>query len=880
MISPAASPANAAFADQCASPDRTLTPTTSTIAVAAGETVLLTGGSFTGGIDALPAGGTLCVAAGATLAPPYMNNAAGSLLVAGGATLTMPFVSVGTGFALSVEGTAVVAGLNINGSSSIDVAAGGDLTISNNFSPATGTITNAGTMHIASSMNLNSSVSLTNSGTLTIDQSSTVNGSFVNTGVAQVTGSLTVNGSGLLQNDCAIAMTGDLSNNGPSSTNQGLVLVTGRFSNNGTWRQSAVGTLDSATLTDDGHVTGFGQYHFSGSTSVQGSFVGDTASSPIVVDSTAPPGQIFDVQTGTVTNVVRGTVGRFNLRSYPAPDCATPRPAADIIVGKTGPATVTQNSTLTYTISVANAGPGAADAVVVTDALPAGLTGVTASAGGTVSATSVTWNLGTVAAATTVTLTVTGTVTSAPGTILTDTASATSTTPDPDPTNNNGTSDSSRATTLVVPVIVPNTRPVADDLVVQGVTGSTILGRVTATDAQAGQTLHFSVVSGPSNGRLVMLPGGEFDYRSNASFTGVDTATFQACDNGVPSLCDQGAITFNIFPIASDDIAQTFENVSVVIPLVPDNASPGAALVSPLVTPPANGTATLAIAAGTATYKPNTGFLGTDTFEFRVCSPTAPTLCDTATITVTVIRLNRPPVIDDLTMHTTARVTVQGQLSISDPDGDAVTAIRGIPARSGTATVDPTGLTLYNPLGGFAGRDHYTAIACDAGSPELCSTGMVTVEVVPVALADSATTTAGVAVTVTVLANDIGTVVAPTVVSGPTNGTVAAAGRAFRYTPDAGFVGTDTFTYSICAANAADLCAVATATITVTAAVVPTPTPTPLPPVTEGSAGSLPDTGSDLGGWGWLGFLAVAAGASMLIAQATVRRVRRRRPMP
>ncbi len=58
--------------------------------------------------------------------------------------------------------------------------------------------------------------------------------------------------------------------------------------------------------------------------------------------------------------------------------------------------------------------------------------------------------------------------------------------------------------------------------------------------------------------------------------------------------------------------------------------------------------------------------------------------------------------------------------------------------------------------------------------------------------------------------------VAPTVVSGPTNGSVTAAGRAFRYTPDAGFVGTDTFTYSICAANAADLCAVATATITVT----------------------------------------------------------------
>ena len=191
-------------------------------------------------------------------------------------------------------------------------------------------------MHVASSMNLNSAVSLTNSGTLTVDQSSTVNGRFVNTGVAQIAGSLTVNGSGPSSERVR-----DLTDRRPQQQRSLLdepgararLPDTSATTEPGASRPS--GTLDSATLSDDGHVTGFGRYHFSGTTSVQGSFVGDSSSAPIVVDSTAPPGQIFDVQTGTVANVVRGTVGRFTIcgrtrlptvrRRGPQPTSSSPR---------------------------------------------------------------------------------------------------------------------------------------------------------------------------------------------------------------------------------------------------------------------------------------------------------------------------------------------------------------------------------------------------------------------------------------------------------------------------------------------------------------------------------------------------------------------------
>jgi uncharacterized repeat protein (TIGR01451 family) len=60
---------------------------------------------------------------------------------------------------------------------------------------------------------------------------------------------------------------------------------------------------------------------------------------------------------------------------------------------KTVPAAVSA-STLTYTLSYTNSGPGIADDAVITDAVPAGATFVSAMGGGTISGGVVTWKLG------------------------------------------------------------------------------------------------------------------------------------------------------------------------------------------------------------------------------------------------------------------------------------------------------------------------------------------------------------------------------------------------------------------------------------------------------------------------------------------------------
>jgi hypothetical protein len=129
----------------------------------------------------------------------------------------------------------------------------------------------------------------------------------------------------------------------------------------------------------------------------------------------------------------------------------------------------------------------------------------------------------------------------------------------------------------------------------------------------------------------------------------------------------------------------------------------------------------------------------------------------------------------------------------------------------------------------------------------------VTVHVTPIANDDQATTPKDTPVAIDIGRNDQGTVDPATITVQPEHGSatiqpatgtaarrVLAVGGA-RYTPDAGFVGVDEFTYRICATGAPDLCDTAVVTITVTGGDTPPPDPTPTPtPEPEPTSTSQP----------------------------------------
>ena len=106
---------------------------------------------------------------------------------------------------------------------------------------------------------------------------------------------------------------------------------------------------------------------------------------------------------------------------------------ADVAVSKTGPATAALGSNVSFTITVSNNGPSAANGVVVSDPTPANLAFVSNAGDCT---TAFPCALGSIPASTAKTITATYTVTGGQGTNITNTASATSTTTDTPTTNN------------------------------------------------------------------------------------------------------------------------------------------------------------------------------------------------------------------------------------------------------------------------------------------------------------------------------------------------------------------------------------------------------------------------------------------------------------
>ncbi len=187
--------------------------------------------------------------------------------------------------------------------------------------------------------------------------------------------------------------------------------------------------------------------------------------------------------------------------------------------------------------------------------------------------------------------------------------------------------------------------------------------------------------------------------------------------------------------------------------------------------------------------------------------------------------VNQPPKAVNDTATTTAgkAVTISNVLANdTDPDGNTLTVTANTNPANGTVTRSGSSFT-YTPKAGFTGTDTFTYTVSDGKGGTATGTVTITVTAVnqpPKAMNDTATTTAGKAVTISnVLANDTdpdGNTLSVTANTNPANGTVTRSGSSFTYTPKAGFTGTDTFTYTISDGKGGT--ATGTVTITVTAA--------------------------------------------------------------
>jgi hypothetical protein len=366
-------------------------------------------------------------------------------------------------------------------------------------------------------------------------------------------------------------------------------------------------------------------------------------------------------------------------------------------------------------------------------------------------------------------------------------------------TDGSGRSDTATVTVSVLPLAVDDsaTTPVNVPLTLP----------VIPNDHGSGLTI--SQIGDGAHG-TVTLVAGELVYQPATDFSGIDSFYYSVTDSS--HHVSTATATVSVTPTAANDTVTTIANTAVSVDALPNDR--GSSLV---VSATSNGShGSVSIVSGEPEYVPAPDFSGVDTFTYTARDAASQSVAASVTVTVS------PVAVDDSGV-TDVEVPVTIAVLANDA-GSALTISGSTNGAHGTVSVSAANTVTFHPAPGYSGTDTFSYTATDGTTPV---TANVRVSVTPLAQADSATTVAGTAVALPSMANDAGTALQ---ITGKTNGThgtvVILPGNVVRFTPVAGFSGTDTFTYTV--TDASNLTATAIDTVTVTPTAVSDATSTPI----------------------------------------------------
>jgi len=261
---------------------------------------------------------------------------------------------------------------------------------------------------------------------------------------------------------------------------------------------------------------------------------------------------------------------------------------------------------------------------------------------------------------------------------------------------------------------------------------------------------------------------------------------------------------------AQDDTSTTHAGTPVTVAVLTNDSFSNTTAIT-ATTPPAHGAITLN-ADKTITYTPTTGYVGTDSFTYTV---TSGGVTETATVTINVTNTVPVAALDTKSLVEDTTATGNVLTNDSDADGDprhvttftigtttynagTTATIAGV----GALTLNADGTYTFVPVADWNGTVPTVSYSINDGNNGGDASSTLTITVTPVVdiAGDTASTHAGTPKTVDVLANDTFEN-ADHRVTGVTNGahgSVAINGDGtVSYTPVAGYVGTDTFTYTV-----------------------------------------------------------------------------------
>ncbi|RPH24229.1 tandem-95 repeat protein [Buttiauxella warmboldiae] len=333
--------------------------------------------------------------------------------------------------------------------------------------------------------------------------------------------------------------------------------------------------------------------------------------------------------------------------------------------------------------------------------------------------------------------------------------------------------------------------------------------QVNGTNYAAGVTATITNV-----GSFVLYADGTYTFTPVADWNGaVPTITFNVSD-GTAQPPTQSSLDITVRPVVdvTRDTASTHAGTEIVIDVLANDRFSNSDLLITGTSTPQHGT--VVIVNNQLVYTPNAGYVGDDAFTYTVLSGG---IAETASVDVTMT--NTVPESRDSVRRTPEDTAiVNGNLleGATDADGDRLTVtdftINGVTYQvgqtatingKGTILVSGNGLYTFTPVADWNGTVEPISFTTSDGNigGEVSRTLVIMVQSVEDILPDNASTHSDNDITINVLGNDTFTNVNQTVTAirdVTTLGRVLVlSDNTIRYTPPPGFVGTDTFTYTV-----------------------------------------------------------------------------------
>lgn len=285
--------------------------------------------------------------------------------------------------------------------------------------------------------------------------------------------------------------------------------------------------------------------------------------------------------------------------------------------------------------------------------------------------------------------------------------------------------------TVAITVTSVNDRPTANDDTAATQTGLAVLVDVLANDTDPDSSLDpttVKVASAPARGTTGVNPAsGKVTYTPTAGNCGVDTFFYTVADISTlgSATSNQGKVTVavNCAPEAKDDAVQTLEDTSVAINVLANDRDSEGTLDRTSVaieTPPTNGTVSVNPNSGILTYTPKPNYFGPDSIGYTV-KDNQGAVSKKATVTLTVISVNDPPLANDDTAETDVNRPVAIPVIANDTDPDSLLDPTSVtvttPPGHGRVSVDLTrGTVTYTPVLDFFGTDFFKYTVKDDGN--------------------------------------------------------------------------------------------------------------------------------------------------------------------